>query len=143
MELWLIIVLAWVIACIAWYIWEKVFKHEETIAFILQLLSCGLPVVLFIVGIITGAEKSSFKSTVQYLKNTEADIILFYESSENNYKFITPCKEEIDDYNASLNRLVDSANFLRLKEKEQLKDFYYYYLDINSLELIKEPVNIK
>lgn len=143
MELWLIIVLAWIVSCIIWYIWTKVFKNEETIKTILECLCFGLPVVLFIVGIITLSVKTNFKSTLQYLKNTESNIVLFYESSKDNFKFITPCKNEIDDYNSSLNSLVSSVNCLRLEEREKLKDFYNYYLDINTLELIKEPVNIK
>ncbi len=143
MELWLIIILAWIVSCIIWYIWTKVFKNEEALKFILKCFCFGLPFVFFIVGIITLAGKSSFKNTLNYLKNTKSNIILFYEYSAEDFKFITPCKDEIDDYNSSLNRLVSSANFLRLKEREQLKGFCNYYLDINTLELIKEPVNIK
>lgn len=96
----------------------------------------------FFVLLISIAEKSSVNTYVQTLDNKIERIEILSKDFDTNPGLIAICKEEIDDYNDSLNHYVNSQKVLQLSSIDNFKKYYLYKLDLGTLEISQIPTSI-
>lgn len=108
----------------------------------LQLFLWILAVVLFFSTIFSLASKSNVNNDLLKLDKQIKEIEIFYEAMEEKPGYITICQDAIDDYNSYLNTIISQHKMLKLDTLERFRGYYNYSLDINTLEIIKTPVNI-